>query len=156
MEAGQTAADLYVLCHVGGAVYAIPARSVRHAELVPAIARLPDAPPYVEGVAIVRGHVLAVVSLRLRLGLPSQPHDMRARLVVVRHGEHAAALLVDSAREFLRIPAEVVQPAPEGLGEPGTGFLAGVARLGERLILILRVDAILGELAHSAPAGATV
>lgn len=146
----------YILCQLADTTYGLPSHIVQHVELVPPITRLPNAAPYVEGVAMVRGQAIPAVSLRLRLGLPWQPHDLRSRLVVVRSGERMVGLLADSAREFVQLPAAAVQPPPEAGEDHSSAYLAGVALLGDRLVLILRIEAILGDVALSAHADATV
>jgi purine-binding chemotaxis protein CheW len=143
MEPGRQGEVALVLCQVAEALCGIPAGEVAHVELVPALAPLPSAPPYVAGVAIVRGQVLPAVSLRLRLGLPARPHDARSRMVVLQHGGRRAGLLVDSARELVRLSAGAVQPPPAAVGPLSGAYLAGVAPRGEQLILILDVAALL-------------
>lgn len=133
----------YILCRAGEATYAVPSADVLHLELAPAIAPLPGAASFVEGVALVRGQAVPVVSLRLRMGLPARPHDLRSRLVVVRRGERTVGLLVDSAREFVRIPADAVQPPPAAPAEPAAPFLAGVFLRDNQLVLVLNTDALL-------------
>jgi purine-binding chemotaxis protein CheW len=71
------------------------------------------------------------------------PTDLRTRLIVVRSGARTVGLVVDSAREFVRIPAESIQPPPEGIDQAGAQYLAGIAVLGERLVLILDVELLL-------------
>lgn len=143
-------AETYILCELAGTTYAVPSRDVQQVEMVEQITPVPNTPPFVEGVVFVRGQVIPALSLRLRFGLAPRPHDLRSRLIVVQQRGRTVGLLVDSAREFRAIPPETVQTPPEGAGGLQRGYLEGIAALGERLVLILRVEELLGSEALAA------
>jgi purine-binding chemotaxis protein CheW len=64
-------------------------------------------------------------------------------LVVINTGSRTVGLVVDTAREFLKIAAESIEPPPEALTGMSGHYLEGVATIGERMILILNLDAVL-------------
>src|SRR5688572_1237299 len=140
------AADAYILCDVAGTAYALDSREVEQLEMVGALTPVPNSPPFVEGVTSSRGKVIPVVNLRSRFGFPRIAPDPRARIIVTRTEGRTIGLLVDSAREFTRIPAEAVQRAPDAL-DASAPYLRGVAHLGERLVLVLDVRTLLGTTA---------
>lgn len=129
--------DNYIVFTVAETTYALPSQEVGHVELVEQVTRVPNAPVFVDGVVFSRGQVVPIVSLRARFGFDRIAHDTRARLIVVHRDGRHVGLLVDAAREFLRIPSEVVQPPSEGLSGLSGNYLRGVATLGDRLIFIL-------------------
>jgi purine-binding chemotaxis protein CheW len=106
---------------------------------------VPGSPPHVEGVVQVRGRVLPVVSLRSLFGHTAEPPSFDTRIVVVRLGTRVVALLVDSSRHVLAIDATKIQAAPAVLSEQSNGFIAAVAQLDQRLILLLDIPKILGQ-----------
>ena len=137
------AVDAYILCDVAGTAYAVDSREVEQLEMVGALTAVPNAPPYVEGVTSSRGKVIPVVNLRARFGFPRVAADPRSRIIVTRTDGRTIGLLVDSAREFTRIPADAVQRAPDAL-DASAPYLRGVARLGDRLVLVVDVRTLLG------------
>ena len=141
--------DAYVLCDVAGTLYAVDTRVVEQLEMVGTLTGVPNAPAYVDGVTASRGKVIPVVNLRARFGFPRATSDSRARIIVTRVDARVVGLLVDSAREFTRIPADAVQRAPDAL-DAAAPYIRGVAHLGERLILVLDVPALLGTTATPA------
>ena len=141
--------DAYVLCDVAGTAYAVDTREVEQLEMVGTLTGVPNAPAYVDGVTSSRGKVIPVVNLRARFGFPRATSSARARIIVTRVDARIVGLLVDSAREFTRIPAEAVQRAPDAL-DAAAPYLRGVAHLGERLVLVLDVPALLGTTATPA------
>jgi purine-binding chemotaxis protein CheW len=143
--------DNYIVFAVAGTTYALPSHEVGHVELVENVTRVPNAPRWVDGVVFSRGAVVPALNLRSRFGFDTAPYDTRTRRIVVERNGRYVGLIVDSAREFVRIPAEAVQPPGEGLTALSGRYLRGVATLGDRMIFILD----LGELLDTAtlPAG---
>ena len=109
------------------------------------ITRIPEAPGFVEGVVNLRGQVIAVVDLAKQFGLPPQGElPKTARIVVVEVAGETIGLVVDEVPEVLRVAEEAVEPTPEII-QTGVkrDYLRGVAKLGDRLILLLDLAKLL-------------
>lgn len=135
--------DTYVLFTVAETTYAVRSDDVRHMEMIEQITPVPKAGPFLEGVVFSRGQVVPVLNLRARFGFPRAPKDLRTRLVVLQLGERWVGLMVDSAREFIRIPRAAIQPPGTALTDLSTNYIAGVATMGERIVLVLNVADVL-------------
>ena len=146
------AAPSYVLFELAGTAYAVPSTAVQRMEMVEQVTPVPNAPPFVDGVVLSRGRVVPAVNLRRRFGFDRVPYDARTRLIVVAHAGRAVGLIVDSAREFVAIPAADVQPPPESLGGTSGNYLAGVATVNDKVILIIDVAEVLNYAAGPGPA----
>ena len=133
----------YVLFEVAGATYAVRSADVQQVEMVDQITRVPNAPAFVEGVVSVRGQVFPVISLRKRFHMPAQPVDLRSRILIIRLEGRHVGMLVDAAREFVRLDEDQISPPPENLNGPGVAYLRGIAHLGSRLILIVDLPQLL-------------
>jgi purine-binding chemotaxis protein CheW len=144
-------AEPYVLCELAGTAYAIPSHAVQRMEMVEHVTPVPNAPPFVDGVVFSRGQVVPAINLRRRFGFDRVACDLKTRLVVVAHADRSVGLIVDSAREFVTIPADSIQPPPDGLAGTTGNYLGGVATLNGKVILILDVGEVLN---HAGEAGA--
>ena len=113
--------------------------------MVDQVTRVPNAPPFVDGVVFSRGQVVPAINMRARFGFERAERDVRTRLIVVQAGSRNVGLLVDGCREFLTIPADGVQAPGEGLAGVGARYIAGIATIGDRLIVILDLDSLLGS-----------
>jgi purine-binding chemotaxis protein CheW len=142
----------YVLFELAGTAYAVPSDSVQRMEMVEQVTPVPNAPTFVDGVVFSRGRVVPAVNLRRRFGFDRVPYDVRTRLIVVAHADRAVGLIVDSAREFVAIPTEAVQPPPESLGGTSGNYLAGIATVNDKVILIIDVAEVLNYAAGPSPA----
>lgn len=134
--------DSYVLFELDGTAYAIKSSFVQQLEMIENITPVPNAPPSVEGIVFSRGQVTPAISLRTRFGMPKIDYDIRSRLIVVRVDDRTIGLIVDVAREFIRIPAELIRPPSDSLGSTSGDYLEGIASIAERLILVLKLDEI--------------
>ena len=135
--------ETFILFELAGATYGIRSQAVQQMEMIETITPVPNAPPFVEGVVFARGQVIPALNLRVRFGFEKARHDLRTRLMVTRANDRLVGLVVDTAREFVTIPAEAIQPSPEVISGLNGQYLEGIATLGERLILILNVEEII-------------
>jgi purine-binding chemotaxis protein CheW len=137
--------ELHVAFRVGDATYVLPASSVIQMESFSGATRVPGAPEYVAGLVQVRGTVIPVLDLRARFRLPPIEPTLDSRMVVVERGKRRVALLVDSAREILKLDPESFEPPPEVMAAQSEHFVRSVARLGERLVMLIDCDRVIGE-----------
>jgi purine-binding chemotaxis protein CheW len=107
------------------------------------ITRVPHAPDFVEGVINLRGRILPVIDLRTRFGFPSREQDDDMRIVVVEIGAQTIGFMTDSVQEVLRVDVTSIEPAPEIAVGIDAGYLRGVAKLEDRLLILLELENIL-------------
>jgi len=135
--------DHFILFIVAGTTYALPSHEVAHVEMVEQITRVPNAPAFVDGVVFSRGQVVPAVNLRARFGFERAPADIKTRLLVVQSGGRSIGLLVDECREFMMIPASTVHPPGEALSGIGARYIAGIATIADRMVVVLKVEELL-------------
>jgi purine-binding chemotaxis protein CheW len=143
MPGESASARPFIFFELAGTNYAVEAQVVQQMEMVENVTPVPNAPPFVDGVVFARGQVVPVVNLRARFGFPRAAADSKTRLVVVAHSGRVVGLLVDSAREFVMLPDEAIQPPPEAVTGLSGKYLAGIATIGDRVVLILRIEEVL-------------
>lgn len=136
---------LHVTFRVGTADYAIPAAQVLHLESFDTATPIPGSPSYVAGIVQVRGRLVPVVDLRARFGLAPIEHSIDHRVVVCQIGTRIAGLLVDSARDVIRIADDAFEKPPELVEHQAGGFIKGIATVTKRMFLLVDVPRIIGE-----------
>jgi chemotaxis signal transduction protein len=133
----------YILFDVAGTSYGVSSRSVQQVEMIEHITPLPNASAFVEGVVFTRGQVIPAMNLRVRFGFEKVPHTTRTRLIVTNLNGRTVGLIVDSAREFMSIRDEAIQPKPQSLNEMSGRYLKGTVTIGERIVLIVDLDELI-------------
>jgi len=137
------------LCAVaaGDEEYLLDLKRVREIVAPVGITPVPRAPPFIEGVASVRGGVVPVVDLRRRLGVEPAADGRRVRFLLLQVGRHRIALVVDAVVEVVRLLRSELRPATGLSGRAGSHLFLGVCgagrRAGGRLRLLLNVKALL-------------
>jgi purine-binding chemotaxis protein CheW len=128
---------------VGRETYGVPITSLHEIVRVPDITAVPDAPDYLEGVINLRGKIVSVMDLRKRFGEKQASLKKQNRILVVEHGGRLAGLIVDSASEVLKIPADAVEPPPAVFQEGGLNCVTGLGKVGGRLVVLLDMSKLL-------------
>ena len=144
--AGSAALDYIDLLSFGVTkeTFAIDIREVKEIIRVRPLTELPGVPDFITGIISLRGKILPVVDLRLRLGFqPPEEQLPMARIIVVALDDRSAGLLVDEVRQKVRLPKSKMAPPPAVLGSAEAGFLLGVCRNQGRLISVLNPESVL-------------
>ncbi|MCX8068918.1 MAG: chemotaxis protein CheW, partial [Thermodesulfovibrionales bacterium] len=97
---------------LGSEEYAVDILKVQEINRMKEITRVPNSPPYVEGVINLRGKVIPVVNLRSKFGLYEKENDEKTRIMIMDIQGITMGIVVDSVSEVLRIPSNIVEPTP--------------------------------------------
>ena len=131
---------------LGSEDYALPLTAVREILKVPPITEVPRAGEDVLGILSLRGTVVTLVDLRRRIGLPCGPFDRKTRVLVVQRDDEPIGLLVDAVTEVVRLRRDEIEDRPAVPGTRHAEYLAGVARPGGALFVLLNLPALLQDL----------
>ncbi len=107
------------------------------------ITQMPHAPIFVEGVTNLRGKVLPVIDLRKRFGLAPQAAGKNSRIIVVSVNRVEVGMIVDGVSEVLTVPEGAVEAAPQITTTVDSTFITGIAKLDQRLVILLDLGCIL-------------
>ncbi len=150
-EAGSAGAgdQELVTCVLDQVEFGLDIRAVQEIVRLPRITPVPKAPPYVEGVANLRGNILPIINLRARFGMKPSENAENHRVVVVELGGQPTGLIVDAVREVMHVQARDMEPAPKVVQSVDGRFLKGIVKLdgGRRLVLVLDHNALLEQSA---------
>ena len=120
--------------------FGAPIASVQEIVRVPEqLIRVPKAPSFVEGVINLRGTVLPVIDLRLRLGLKQVERTDRQRIMVFLIADVRTGFIVDQVAEVLRIPKAAIEPAPQ-LSAEQSRLLSRMANLEKQKRMVQLID----------------
>jgi purine-binding chemotaxis protein CheW len=136
-------ADTYIIFELNGFAFGVRSSDVQNVEMLEHVTPVPNTAPAVDGVVFSRGQVYPALNLRVRFNLPRQAPTPATRLIFLKVRQRVVALIVDTAREFQRIPDTAIRPIEETLVGIDGNYVEGVATLQGRSVLILNVGAVL-------------
>jgi purine-binding chemotaxis protein CheW len=141
-------AGKYLTFGLASEEYGLPVLKVREIIKILSITAVPQAPAHVKGVINLRGKVIPVVDLRLKLGFPAQEYNERTCVIVVEVLVQASKVMmgvvVDAVSEVLTITNDEIEATPEFGEQINTEFILGVAQIKGRVKFLLDLDRILG------------
>ena len=129
--------------------YGVPIDVVREVVRVTDITRVPHAPAHIRGVMNLRGRILPVVEIRSRLGLAPAEVTPASRVVVAEVAGRLLGLLVDAVGQVARVGERQVAAPPDDVRTAGADAVTGVARMGQRLLVLLDLSRALSAFSPS-------
>jgi len=123
--------------------YGVDIGTVREIIRMQDVTSVPHRPDYVSGVINLRGRITPVVDLRKRFDLAEQEITRDSRIVVVDIDGDDIGMIVDAVTEVLRISTTQIEPPPTMIAAGGSDYIVGIAKLEERLVLLLDLERVL-------------
>ena len=130
---------------IGKEEYAVDVLCVREINRLMAITHVPNTAEEVLGVVNLRGTIIPVVDLRSWFRLGETGFRPQNRIVVIEVDGRMLGCVVEQVNEVLRIDPSIVDPPGSVVSGPEAEFISGVARLDDRLLMMLDVDRVLEE-----------
>ena len=128
---------------IGNEEFGVDILNVQEINKMTTLTKVPNAPDFVEGVINLRGRVIPVIDLRIRLHLPPKEHDKDTRIIVVEIENKTIGFIVDSVNEVLRIPVNITEAPPEIVTGVDKDFIKSVGKLEDRLLILIDLKKIL-------------
>jgi len=127
---------------IGDQEFCVNIMSVREIRGWTPATAMPHAPPYVLGVINLRGAVLPIVDLSLRLGMKAAEPTVRHVIIVAQVGPKVVGLLVDAVSDILTVTDENVQPTPDIANEAEKAYARGILAIEGRMICLIELDSL--------------
>jgi purine-binding chemotaxis protein CheW len=143
-EADQAEASRELLCfRVATEDYAISIMDIKEIIKPREVTEVPRVPPFVRGILSLRGIIIPVFDMRLRLGLPAGQRSERERIVVVKRQGGFCGVLVDQVVQVVRIAEAKLEAPPVVLEGIDREFVQGIGRVAGRMLILLDMEKVL-------------
>lgn len=134
-----------ILFRMGDETYGLPISLVREIIKPLPVTRFPKSPPYVEGVIDLRGRILPIINLRTMFGLEPLPLTEESRFIDLQLEGLNVGIVVDAVSEVIYLSRQLIEPAPPIVAGVEGKYLSGIARLEDKLIMLLDADEIFAQ-----------
>ena len=136
----------YVTFHLGAELFGVEVIRTREILTLVPVTRVPQTPDYLLGVINLRGQVVPVVDLRVKLGLPVKEAGQETCIIVMEVRVDNEVLIVgglaDAVREVLELRNDQIEPPPRMGLKLKTEFIAGMGKVDEQFIILLNIDRV--------------
>jgi len=146
----------YLTFLLGREEYAADVLSVKEIIEYGDVTQVPGTPAHVRGVINLRGSVVPVVDLAVKLGREESPLSRRSCIVIVETGLQGdrvvTGVVADAVNQVIEFSPDDIEPPPAF----GTGvrlhYLDGIAKIGDSFVLVLNMDSVLSDASHTGSA----
>ena len=133
----------FLTFRLGGEEYGIDILKVQEIRSYEQPTRIANAPAFVKGVVNLRGVIVPIIDLRLKLGCDSAEMNGFTVVIVLNVRGRIVGAVVDSVSDVLELPADAMKPAPQMNTAVDTSFITGIANVGERMLILMDIEALM-------------
>lgn len=125
--------------------YGIEILKVQEIIGVMTITPIPRTPAFIKGVINLRGRIIPIVDLRLKLSMEEAKHTEETCFIVVKAHDMHMGVVVDKVSEVLDISGENVEDAPSMGEDINTDYILGIGKAGDKVKMLLDIDKVLSD-----------
>ncbi|MGE8280680.1 MAG: chemotaxis protein CheW [Stenotrophomonas sp.] len=133
----------YLSFTLGNEHYGVDILKVQEIRGYDSVTRVPDAPDYIKGVINLRGTIVPVIDLRLKLRLDEARYDAFTVMIVLNVEDRVVGIVVDSVSDVIPLAAEQIRPTPEFGAAVDTRFISGIGTQDDRMLILLDIETLL-------------
>ncbi|MGY0632972.1 chemotaxis protein CheW [Luteimonas sp. A478] len=122
--------------------YALSILKVQEIRGYEGVTRVPDTPDYIRGVVNIRGAIIPVLDLRMKLGLQAH-YDAFTVMVVLNLDGRYAGVVVDAVSDVVVLDADQIRPTPELGAAVDTRFISAIGTTEERMVILLDIKSLI-------------
>lgn len=136
----------YIVIKLGSEQYGIDIRYIDNIVRMQHITRVPKVADYLKGVINLRGEVIPVMSLRLKMELEVDEMTKATRIIILKLEQHGTiGIIVDAVKEVVTLRADEIEKVTYDAKEDRINFVNGIGKSGDELISILDLNAVAVE-----------
>lgn len=140
-----SAAGEFLTFRLGAEEYGIDILKVQEIRSYEQPTRIANAPAFIKGVINLRGVIVPIVDLRLKLGCESAEYNGFTVVIVLNVRGRIVGSVVDSVSDVLELGADSIQAAPEMSSVVDTSFITGIASVNERMLILMDIEALMSS-----------
>lgn len=136
----------YIVVQIGSEKYGIDIGYIDNIVRMQKITRVPKAQVYFPGIINLRGEVVPVMSIRIKMGLEKDVITNTSRIIILKIEEKGMlGVIVDAVSEVVTLSSEQIEQNNVQSGHARDNFINGIGKNGDQLISLLEINAIIDE-----------
>ena len=135
----------YLTFRLGTEEYGIDILKVQEIRSYEAPTRIANAPAFIKGVVNLRGVIVPIVDLRLKLSCETAEYNSFTVVIVLNVKGRVVGAVVDSVSDVLALDAETIKPAPEMSSAVDTSFITGIGSVADRMLILMDIEGLMAS-----------
>lgn len=136
----------YIVVKIGSEQYGIDIKYVDNIVRMQQITRVPKIQPYFKGVINLRGEIVPVMSLRLKMNQAPDEFNNATRIIILKLEPQAAiGIIVDEVKEVVTLEEDEIEKVHYDVKDENPGFINGIGKHEGELISLLDLNVVIGE-----------
>jgi purine-binding chemotaxis protein CheW len=144
-RAALQAGGEFLTFRLGAEEYGIDILKVQEIRSYEQPTRIANAPSFIKGVVNLRGVIVPIVDLRLKLGCDSADYNSFTVVIVLTVKGRVVGAVVDSVSDVLALDAQTIKPAPEMNSAVDTSFITGIGSVAERMLILMDIEGLMAS-----------
>lgn len=128
---------------IGAEEYCIDILKVQEIRGYDSVTRIANTPEFIKGVLNLRGNIVPIIDLRLKLGLSSPSYNETTVVIILNFGEKVIGAVVDGVSDVITLDAAAIRPAPEFGSSLDTKYILGLAPHDERMLILIDIEKLI-------------
>jgi purine-binding chemotaxis protein CheW len=141
--AAASAAAEYLTFRLGQEEYGIDILRVQEIRSYEQPTRMAHAPDFIKGVIDLRGVIVPIIDLRLKLHCETADYTDFTVVIILNVGGTVLGAVVDAVADVVALQADAIKPAPQFQGTVDASFVRGIATVGERMLIVVDIESLL-------------
>ncbi|WP_427999932.1 chemotaxis protein CheW [Acidovorax sp.] len=135
----------YLSFRLGAEEYGIDILRVQEIRSYEQPTRLAHSPDFIKGVIDLRGRIVPILDLRMKLHCPEASYTDFTVVIILDLGSLLVGAVVDAVADVVTLAPEFIKPVPqfEPQGNLDPAFVTGIASVGERMLILMDIEALL-------------
>lgn len=133
----------YLTFRLGGEVYGIDILCVQEIRSYEAPTRMAHAPEFIKGVIQLRGVIVPIVDLRVKLQCAEASYDAFTVVIVLKVADMLLGAVVDAVADVVALQDDAIKPAPRFQGPVDAAFVRGMATVDGQMLIVVDIAALL-------------
>lgn len=136
----------YIVVNIGNEQYGIDIQYVDNIVRMQKITRVPKVQSYFKGVINLRGEIIPVMSIRLKMGLEPDEFTNNSRIIILKLEQQAAiGIIVDEVKEVVTLETAEIEKLTYDSKDDRAMFITGIGKHDGQLVSLLDLQAVIGE-----------
>jgi purine-binding chemotaxis protein CheW len=135
----------YLTFRLGAEEYGIDILKVQEIRSYEPPTRIANAPAFIKGVVNLRGVIVPIVDLRLKLGCDSAEYNGFTVVIVLNVRGRVVGAVVDSVSDVLELAGDAIKPAPEMSTAVDTSFITGIGSVNDRMLILMDIEGLMSS-----------